>query len=602
MKRLNRRIHFFIISCLAFMIFPPYVSLAADTQSLESKLDQFISQHEDSTAGLAAMVIQGNEVIVRKSIGYANIEEGLKVNEESVFEWGSISKIVIWISMMQLLEEGLIELNQDIQHYLPGSFQLPSKFEEPIQLLDLMNHTAGFDDSYTDIMLHNPSEMPSLKEALENTDVKQVFRPGDVVAYSNYGAALAAYIVETVSGQDYRDYVNDHIFLPLGMTRTSIDPLQNDNQWVKVQREKMQGYTTENQPAIPDLLAIPIYPAGSIMGTIDDLALLLTALLSEDGRPLFKKEETIQLLFQPTDFFLATDTPRMAHGLFSLPAEIEVFGHGGNTIAFSSSLYLSRENRLGVIVMTNQANETNFGLGIPDLIFGKPKFSSLEEYLESSAAWAGIYQPARMPYHGFSKIYGLANRATIKQHGQHNLMANSILYTQQNPGIYMTEEEFSIYSYDRYSVHPTYGNILSTSTGDVIQISRWRHLFEWGLLIAGMVAALFSLFYIGIAWLPKFRKTTFHLAMTVLNLFNLLIICNLAWMFYKAFSMTTYESLKIHMILNIAYLVITGVISASSMFLNKKFQFNKAQTTYFLISILSAILLCANIVYWEFYR
>ena len=195
------------------MLFLPSISASADTQSMESKLDEFISQYEDSTAGLAAMVIQGHEVIVRKSIGYANIEESLKVNDESVFEWGSVSKIVIWISMMQLVEDGLIDFNQDIQHYLPESFQLPKRFDEPIQLLHLMHHSAGFDDSYTDLMLYEPSELPSLKEALENTDVKQVFRPGDVVAYSNYGAALAAYIVETVSGQDYRDYVNDHIFL-----------------------------------------------------------------------------------------------------------------------------------------------------------------------------------------------------------------------------------------------------------------------------------------------------------------------------------------------------------------------------------------------------
>jgi len=585
------------------MLFLPYISATADTQSLESKLDHYILQHDEFTAGLAAMVIQGNEVIVRKSIGYANIEESLKVNEESVFEWGSISKIVIWISMMQLVEDGLLELNQDIQHYLPESFQLPAKFDEPIQLLHLMNHTAGFDDSFTDLMLHEPSELPSLKEALENTDVKQVFRPGDVVAYSNYGAALAAYIVETVSGQDYRDYVNDHIFLPLGMTHTSIDPLLNDNQWVKVQRGKIRGYTTENEPVIPDLYAIPIYPAGSITGTIDDLALLITALLSDDGYPLFKKEDTIQLMFQPTDFFPATDTPRMAHGLFSLPAENEVFGHGGNTIAFSSSLYVSRENRLGVIVMTNQANEINFSLGIPDLIFGKPKFSSQEENLESSAPWAGIiYQAARMPYHGFSKVYGLANRFMAKQSGQHNLMANGILYMQESPGIYRTTEEFSFYSYDRYSVHPTNGKILSTSNGDLIQIPRWRHLFEWGLLIAGMVAALFSFFYICATWLPKFRKNAFHLAITVLNLFNLLIICNIVWMFYKAFSMTTYEALKIHMILNIVYLVITGVFSVSSMFLKKKFQFNKVQSIYLFITILSSILLCVNIVFWEFYR
>lgn len=475
------------------------------------------------------------------------------------------------------------------------------KFDEPIKLLDLMNHTAGFDDSYTDLMIYNPSEMPSLKEALDNTDVKQVYRPGDVVAYSNYGAALAAYIVETVSGQDYRDYVNDHIFLPLGMKRTSIDPLQNDNPWVKAQRQKIQGYTTENRPIIPDLFAIPLYPAGSITGTVYDLALLAAGLLSEDGRPLFKKVDTIQLLFQPTDSFPETDIPRMAHGLFSLPAKIEVFGHGGNTIAFSSSLYLSRENQVGVIVMTNQANEINFTLGIRELIFGKPEFSRQVQNLEDSASWTGIYQVARMPYHGFSKIYGMANRAIVKQNGQHNLKTNGVIYTQQQPGIYMTDEEFSMYSRDMYSVHPTYGKILSTSTGDLIQIALWQHLFEWGLLIVAMLSVLFSIFYLCIAWLPKLRKNPFHLAITVPNLFNLLAVCNLAWMIYKGLSMTTYESLKIHMMLNITYIVITVIFSISSIFLRKKFQFNKVQSTYFIITIFSSLLLCVNVLYWEFY-
>lgn len=111
MKQSNRWIHFSIISCLLFMLFSPYINASADTQSLKSELDDFISQHEDSTAGLGAIVIRGNEVIIQKSIGYANIEENIKVSEESVFEWVSVSKILIWISMMQLLEDDLIKFD-----------------------------------------------------------------------------------------------------------------------------------------------------------------------------------------------------------------------------------------------------------------------------------------------------------------------------------------------------------------------------------------------------------------------------------------------------------------------------------------------------------
>src|SRR5699024_5723684 len=124
----------------------------------------------------------------------------------TVFEWGSCSKILIWISVMQLVEDGLLDLNKDIQGYLPEDFTMPNSYDEPITILHLMNHNAGFDDSYTDLMVLNPVKMPTLRQALEQADIKQVFRPGDVVAYSNYGSALAAYIVEVISGMDYREY------------------------------------------------------------------------------------------------------------------------------------------------------------------------------------------------------------------------------------------------------------------------------------------------------------------------------------------------------------------------------------------------------------
>lgn len=121
----------------------------------------------------------------------------------------------------------------DIENYLPKNFQYPKSFTEPITLQDLMHHAAGFDDSFTDLMLYQAEEVPSLREALETARIKQVYRPGEIVAYSNYGSALAAYIVEEVSGIPYESYVRSHIFEPLEMAHTAIQAEQEDQAWVK---------------------------------------------------------------------------------------------------------------------------------------------------------------------------------------------------------------------------------------------------------------------------------------------------------------------------------------------------------------------------------
>lgn len=259
---------------------------------LENKLDDYILEHEGDIAGLATIVIDEDEIIY-KMIGYADIEEQIPVNEDTVFEWGSVSKILIWISVLQLVETGKLDLETDIETYLPNNFRSKTKFQDPITMRHLMHHSAGFDDSYTDLMIHRPTKKNSFREVLEEADIRQIYPPGDVVAYSNYGSGLAAYIVEEVSGLDYQEYVRKNIFDPLGMTKTAIDPEQDDNKWVKEKRGEVQGYSNALQLMEPNLYTIPMYPIGSAMGTATDLQKLLQALLAEDGNPLFKDKKRL---------------------------------------------------------------------------------------------------------------------------------------------------------------------------------------------------------------------------------------------------------------------------------------------------------------------
>lgn len=128
-----------------------------------------------------------------------------------MYEWGSISKLMVWVSVMQLVEEGKIDLKADIQRYLPEDFITNLRFDKPITMIDLMNHQAGFQDTYF-IQTPHKSELTSLEATLRTRQPKQVYAPVEHTAYSNWGAALAAYIVQRVSGMDYVSYVHDHIF------------------------------------------------------------------------------------------------------------------------------------------------------------------------------------------------------------------------------------------------------------------------------------------------------------------------------------------------------------------------------------------------------
>lgn len=611
MKQIHRAIIKLTIILLTICIL--LISLSQDalahkeTKDLKESIDQYIKQEGEKNNAVAIVVVQNDEPIVNKTFGYADIEQGYKTDENTVFEWASCSKILIWISVMQLVEEGLIDLDKDIAEYLPQDFNYPTSYEKPITMMHLMNHTAGFDDSYTDLVVYNPPLILTLRQVLEQADIIQQFSPGDIVAYSNYGAALAAYIVEVVSGIDYRDYVQNNILNPLEMNHTSIDPKLNDNLWVRSQRKKIQGYTEDGSLISPNSFVIPIYPAGSVVGTSTDFAKLLTVLLSKDGKPLFKNEHTINLMFQPTMYFPKSNIPRLAHGLMYLPSQGKVYGHGGNSLAFSSSLYLDREKKLGVVVMTNQFGENYYCLGIPELVFGKPESTISEENLEDSNLWKGIYQPARMPYHGFSKLFGLLNRTTVKPQDNFNLVTNNTVFVQQKPGIYLTQDEFSLYSLDVYSNHNTYGKILSSTNTDLIQIPLWQHVCELSLLVLAIASALFSFSYLLTVLIRRIstirkEKSNLNSYILVQNFSNLIIVINVVWLGIKAFSMSSYTSLKIHFQANMIYMFVTVILAVYNLFKNKDFQLSKNQNVVLFMTVLSSFLIWTNLCYWEFFH
>ena len=221
--------------------------------------------------------------------------------ETTVFEWGSISKTFVWVSVMQLVEDRKIDLETDIRTYLPDGFLKNLRFAEPVTLLYLMNHTAGFEEELLDLRYYSASEEIPFKEVLSAHQPKQVYPPGTVSAYSNYGAALAALIVEEASGQSYKDYIKEHILLPLGMTHTSVGPF-----WMDVDGlldHKAKGYSYNGKGFWrEDEMHLRMYPAGAMNGTAADLLLFAEWLAKAPGEEtqLFKSPETKERLFKET--------------------------------------------------------------------------------------------------------------------------------------------------------------------------------------------------------------------------------------------------------------------------------------------------------------
>lgn len=346
---------------------------------LPKTIDQYVREHQETTCGMNLVVYDRDGVIYEKAYGYMDKEAEMRADLDTVYEWGSTSKLLIWVSVMQLYEEGKIDLHQDIKHYLPDGFLQNVRFDKPITMLDLMNHQAGFQDTYF-IQTPHAKEMKSLEEVLRAEQPKQVFAPGEHTAYSNWGAALAAFIVQEIAGMDYVEYVHKHIFQPLNMAHTSISPLYADNSWVDQQRQRLTCYDTEGEKiGGSGIYYIFVYPAGSAAGTISDLAKFARALTPDDNQPspLFKNQATQKEMYTATSFYGSSKVEKNYHGFFAYEYGVQTIGHGGNTFGCSTMLQFDPVSGVGMVVMTNQAHETIYTDQMYQLIYGKFTDSTL---------------------------------------------------------------------------------------------------------------------------------------------------------------------------------------------------------------------------------
>lgn len=223
---------------------------------------------------------------------------------------------------------------------------------------------------FVDLFIPVDGDIASLEEALHMHPPTQVFAPGSVIAYSNWGVALGGYLVEQISGEAFYAYVTHHIFEPLGMKETTIRPDLSDHLDVLSSRQMLRTYTDTGKFVPGTFKAIPLYPAGMAVGTLFDFRLSAQELLTPTLSKLFSEPQTADTFFS-TSLFYDNGMPRNSHGLWHYNNASSVVGHGGNTVSCSSPLLIDRDNNVGYVVMSNQQNENLLYYEFPALIFGK---------------------------------------------------------------------------------------------------------------------------------------------------------------------------------------------------------------------------------------
>ncbi|WFN34390.1 beta-lactamase family protein [Methanogenium sp. S4BF] len=425
---------------------------------------------EYNIPGAVVSVVQDGELIFAKGYGYSDIDSKNTVDPEAThFHIGSITKLFTWTCVMQLVEEGRIDLDTDVNTYLTG-FSLPDTYPgQPVTMRHLMTHSAGFEEQEVHFAVADAADLYSFRIYCRDNIPAIVYPPGTVTAYSNYGTTLAAVIIEDITGIPYGQYVQENILTPLGMTDTIVSyPLTPE---ADAATASGYHYTGEANVAVPDTVFV-IGPAGTISSTAADMA-KFAAVHMENGTwngVEILSSDTASLMHAPA---FAND-PRvssMCLGFYENHIEGErIITHGGDTDTFHSLLVIIPERKTGYFVSYNSPGgnsaRNDLLMAFVDHFFpdddetatgGEP--AGLEEAYDGTApapsvqAFAGTYQSTRHNYRTFEYYLSPPQQiqAAAGEGGTILLMRSGKTptpYTEIEPGVFAQTNGANTYAGD----------------------------------------------------------------------------------------------------------------------------------------------------------
>ncbi len=385
---------------------------------LDAWLDGFMpyALGRGDVAGAVIVVVKDGTVITQRGYGYADVELRKTVDPDAtLFRLGSVSKLVTWTAIMQLVEQGKLDLDEDVNSYL--DFRIPLRDGKPITLRNIMTHTAGFEESIRGIITSDAEEATPIAKVVKRWTPERIFAPGTTPAYSNYATTLAGYIVERVTQQPFDEYVAANIFARTAMTRSSFrQPLPTD-----LQALLSRGYALGSDDPKPFEI-LNNSPGGGMSATGADVAKFMIAHLS-GGEPLLQPATAQQMQSASIRFIPPLNS--MALGFYEQNVnDKRVIGHGGDTQWFHSYLWLVPSDKVGLFIAMNSTGVDGASSGIRAALIDR----FAERYFpaphveqrpfvasgDHAAMMAGTYVSSRRAESSFFKALELAGQLRIR--------------------------------------------------------------------------------------------------------------------------------------------------------------------------------------------
>ena len=406
-----------------------------DPAEIEAFIDGLVTAYrrDKHIAGVMVAVVRDTALLFAKGYGYADVAKQTPVDPATtLFRNGSITKTFTWTAVMQLVEQGKLDLDADINTYL--DFRIPPTYPQAITLRHILTHTPGFEEDSRELFTEDSTRIRPMGEWLPAHMPERVRPPGTYSSYSNWATATAGYIVERVSGMPYDDYIDRHILQPLGMVNaTTRQPLP-----AALVPQISTGYKWSNGRFEPQKFEMitGAWPAGSMSVSATDMATWMLAHLNNGihrGQRILAESTAVLMRTR-----LQGHDPRIpgfAYGFYEQTTSgPRAVGHGGDTQWFHSDMMLLPEERVGVYISTNtdKGGEVSFKPFTDDFLAHYyptplPAIAPARDDREANQRFAGEYLMNRMSYTTFQKAFNLGGGIKVSVADSGALLVNSPL-------------------------------------------------------------------------------------------------------------------------------------------------------------------------------
>ncbi|MFL5534259.1 MAG: serine hydrolase domain-containing protein, partial [Gemmatimonadales bacterium] len=293
---------------------PPVGAAQLTRADVQAWLDGFLpyALQRGDVPGAVVAVVKDGQVLFKKGYGYVDLKRKKPVDPDlTLFRPGSVSKLFTWTAVMQLVEQGKLDLDKDVNTYL--DFKIPEAFGKPITLRNAMTHTPGFEEVGRNLFSDDTTKVQPNGDWLKSWTPTRIYPPGTVPAYSNYATAMAGYIVQRVSGESFEQYIEHHIFQPLGMEHATFrQPLP-----AALRKDMSEGYESASSGEAKPFEMVVGAPAGALSASGADMARFMIAHLQNGrvGQASILRPESARLM-HTTALTLMPAVNRMVLGFY----------------------------------------------------------------------------------------------------------------------------------------------------------------------------------------------------------------------------------------------------------------------------------------------